>query len=367
MTIYAKSAIGEQGEKEPLAEHTIHDLQVADTLVNNLPFTEYKKSKIRKDLRLAVAFHDVGKAATGFQDSLERGAPYWGRRHEILSAVFASVLGLKEEIIFAVLTHHKSLPSDGIDAVYGCLPDEQIPYTPNHIAPVWNQMAEEWQKNIVEFSEEWRKICLAIGRKDLVLSRSSPVDLTSLSDNMGNNWIQRYNQVESIPFKQRYYASLLRGLLISADHIASSHSSMPVRIPDLNDSHMTTNNIPTPQNLRGFQKRAYKNIGNLILRAPTGSGKTLAAMLWAKRNQKYNGRLFYALPTIASINAMYLRLKEYFGEDSRHDGSGNNNKNNNKDNVVGLLHSAFLARLFRFCKQICFQGRKFQSKLWKQD
>ena len=27
----------------------------------------------------------------------------------------------------------------------------------------------------------------------------------------------------------------------------------------------------------------------------------------------------------------------------------------------------FLAHLFRFCKQICFQDRKPQSKLWKQD
>ena len=66
--------------------------------------------------------------------------------------------------------------------------------------------------------------------------------------------------------------------------------------------------------LYSFQEKAHVTKGNLILQAPTGSGKTLAAQLWAGKNQKRNGRLFYCLPNTASINAMYLRLCKYYGE-----------------------------------------------------
>lgn len=77
--------------------------------------------------------------------------------------------------------------------------------------------------------------------------------------------------------------------------------------------------------------------GNLILQAPTGSGKTLAALLWAGKNQKKNGRLFYCLPNTASINAMYLRLSNnYYGKEN-----------------VGLMHSRALTSLYSLWEDDC--------------
>ena len=46
-----------------------------------------KKKRIGIDLDLEIAFHDIGKASSGFQNSLEKGAKPWGRRHEIISGV----------------------------------------------------------------------------------------------------------------------------------------------------------------------------------------------------------------------------------------------------------------------------------------
>ena len=71
MRIYAKSANSE-GDKEPLYEHTRNDIDAGRRLVQNLPFSQEKKEQIGKDLDLIIACHDVGKAATGFQASLEK-------------------------------------------------------------------------------------------------------------------------------------------------------------------------------------------------------------------------------------------------------------------------------------------------------
>jgi hypothetical protein len=165
-------------------------------LVDNLPFGRAKKKKIGIDLDLCTAFHDIGKAATGFQDSLEYGTKYWGHRHEVISAVAATS---------AILTHHNTLPSDGV-TVIGCLPDEELPYR-GHIYPVWEEMARQWNENTIALTEEWEKICKTIGIEDLL---TRPLGLTvSLSDNI-RNWLKREGQSESFPFKERYYASLLR-------------------------------------------------------------------------------------------------------------------------------------------------------------
>ena len=113
--IYAKSADKNgNGNKEPLYEHTKKDIDAGRRLVGNLPFTEEEKQRIGRDLDEAIAFHDLGKSATGFQDSLEKDAPYWGYRHEIVSAAAATNVGASNAVIFVVLTHHKQILSRGL-------------------------------------------------------------------------------------------------------------------------------------------------------------------------------------------------------------------------------------------------------------
>lgn len=61
-----------------------------------------------------------------------------------------------------------------------------------------------------------------------------------------------------------------------------------------------------------YQIKAMKLRGNVFITLPTGTGKTETALYWAKNN--FKGHLFYVLPTATTINAMYKRLRKFFGE-----------------------------------------------------
>ena len=317
--ILAKSIRGINDAGETLSQHTLRCLEIARTILENLPFEESLIQKLKKDLPLSLAIHDVGKAATGFQKSLT--GKRWGHRHEILSASFASTLKVDQELIIAIVTHHKSLPSSGLDEIYGTLPEEEIPFDGEE-TPIWRELSKEWNQNIEGFSKEWNIICNAIEfpyyKNDL---RLSPFYVDK-------KWFQRGKQSKYIPFEKRYYASLLRGLLITCDHIASnsnlSKDIIPLHIP----SYRNYNVVDKSTILRNFQKKTGEKIGHLILRAPTGSGKTIAALLWAQKNQLKKGRIFYILPNIASINSMYIRLRKVFSDN------------------VGLLHSRVASSIY---------------------
>lgn len=312
-TIWAKSS------GETLAEHTIACLKAAQAILNSLPISLDEKVTIKKDVLLAVAMHDIGKAATGFQKVLRSVQRNWqGKRHEIISASFASGIdGVSSVVIFAILTHHKSIPTDGITQVFGCLPPEQIPLSGIE-TKIWKEMVHEWEQNIDSLKAEWEKICSYL-EEDIPMGKLKILSLPPswLESTTGNR-----GQRKSIPFLDRYYASIVRGLTIASDHLGSVNK-IPPSVPELSKFSVLQ------QSTRPFQNLIGKMEASAILRAPTGSGKTEAALLWAQRNQRPNGRLFYILPYTASINAMYTRLARILG-----------------DGNVGLMHHRATSALY---------------------
>lgn len=306
---------------ETISEHTIACLNSAKALIDSLPFSKEEINTLSKDVSLAISMHDVGKAAAGFQKVLRKEQENWqGKRHEIISAAFASAIdGISPAVVFAILTHHKSIPSDGISQVFGCLPGAQIPMQTGE-TPIWNEMAGEWKEKSDIFLDEWEKICKYSGQTSSL--NSCDLKPVSLDPSWLNRTVGKRGQTRTIAFKDRRYASLVRGLTIASDHLGSAHN-IPPSIPKLDSFSVLK------QNARTFQKHCGKLEGSLILRAPTGSGKTEAALLWAQKNQRLNGRLLYVLPYTASINAMYRRLAEIFGRDN-----------------VGLMHYRATAALY---------------------
>jgi CRISPR-associated endonuclease/helicase Cas3 len=306
-----------KSDGETLSEHTIHCLKAAHALIESLPFQNEDLNKLNEDITLSVSMHDVGKAAVGFQKVLKKERRDWqGKRHEIISASFAlGMEGISPSTIIAILTHHRCIPSDGISQTDGCLREEQIPSW--QVTDVWKEMAGEWEQNYYSFLEEWTTISKYAGI-------NYNTNTLKLIPSQLFVWLERgrKGQRKSIPFYDRNYASLVRGLTIASDHLGSAHI-IPSSIPRFNDFSVIR------YARRPFQEKAGNINGSAILRAPTGSGKTEAALLWAQNNQGKNGRLFYVLPYTASINAMHRRLTNIFG-------AGN----------VGMLHHRATASLY---------------------
>lgn len=295
---------------ETLYQHTMEVVNAVKQVVDNLPDGIFDKAVLSKELVLCAVFHDVGKAATGFQEVLLGHQKNWNRRrHEILSTTFASHCEeLSDEALLAILTHHRTLPVDGnVGNEKAAIPSDQMP---DEETMVWEQMVQEFDENRVRFETYWLDVCNAINRPDLIILATRALENFRLNPAwLKQSGVNRYGQLKNIPFEKRKRAALFRGLLVTADHMASGKTP-PKPLPDL------TQSIIFEGVLRGFQERCRVTTQNAILRAPTGSGKTESSLLWMQANWRKNSRVFYVLPYTASINAMHKRLSGIFGGES---------------------------------------------------
>jgi len=287
----------------------------------------------------ACCLHDLGKAATGFQQQL-RTDVRWGHRHEVLSLAFLGGLGCEETdrewIAAAVASHHKDVdelqkgypfPMDEDDTVHEFT--RQIPgEAAEALFSVLNAAAEKWRQNLgfealgvepLAFQEEYtptfhqhaaERLCRYLNafyrlERALRMGRRAETDVTA--------------------------SLLLRGLIVTADHMASAHARPPSPTLKGVDDLLRRLNLDWKA-LYEHQRLCAVASGATILTAPTGSGKTESALLWAaKQNEGASGapRLFYVLPFQASMNAMRQRLNVPF------------------PNEVGLQHGRSLHALYR--------------------
>jgi CRISPR-associated endonuclease/helicase Cas3 len=280
------------------------------------------QSNLGTDLESAAAVHDIGKAAVGFQEMLGGVKPHWnGWRHEVLSAAFASQLRVPEEVIFAVLTHHRQIPGrppfegGGRLRWHGGSPED------------WSGLVADWLPNEASAVEFWKELCRDLGREDLLDGADKGICQITL-DAAWLDYKITQRQRESVPSERRLRASLLRGLLMGADHLASAGMQSLPAVVDLAA-------FSPSFRLRNFQTCCAVS-GHVILRAPTGSGKTEAALVWAGTNQPENGRFFYTLPYTAALNAMHRRLQGEFPD---------------RLGAIGLLHGRAAHHLYEAAQQ----------------
>lgn len=302
---------------ETLIDHTENCLGVYKSLRERMPFLAEvaKNPDFFEHLFYAVALHDFGKAATGFQKQLTENKR-WGYRHEILSTGFVVTLQIsdkaKQAIALAILTHHKDIGI--LWEKHPCIPENEEGY-------------QEWQRHVTELEPNWEAL---MEIQEQVKQWCSPTECLWTPIESTDQLITGYREYLAsykIGFEDGeltplhgIYGMLMRGCMIACDHLASAGKNEIQKALDNLASHLVQSIEQKGRLFNGwepFQEVSRETTGQMILSAPTGSGKTEAALLWSDKNQgkTLGNRVFYVLPYTASINAMYERLRELVTEE----------------------------------------------------
>lgn len=285
-------------------------------------------------LLYAVLLHDLGKIHPWFQRQLRDGT-HFGLRHEILSLAFVKFLDIPDEenayLVAAIALHHKDwrILTEGTSkspAYYSThLPLKAI--TP--LFELVTDIGEETLELVISLLENSVELIFQATEYKI---KPYPLKLNNISlvEAMYQGLQQVYELIKG--FETRggrgrskvinqhniYKGVLIRGLMLSADHLASAMPSQ------LESGLGTVGGVlkaigREATELRYHQQKITESGGNRILIAPTGFGKTEAAILWAVKQKEETGsygRVFFLLPYRASMNAMAQRFIMYFGESS---------------------------------------------------
>ncbi|WP_298408128.1 CRISPR-associated endonuclease Cas3'', partial [uncultured Chloroflexus sp.] len=253
----------------------------------------------------AAFLHDFGKAARGFQYRL-RGGPVWPHRHEVLSLAFVDAIAHRFSddeqrwLVAAIVSHHRDEAEIAETYPLGVRRDPLV------------DLCAELDQGIVAQLYQWLTECANPWREQLrlaeIVDQINPQPVT-ISAARIRHWLQVYHNwvddLRTVGEDARLPGILLRGLITTADHIASAH--LP-RLPEpITESWqaLASRLLPAGQQVYDHQRQSAEASGqSALLMAPTGSGKTEAALYWAFGDGSHPpARIFYTLPYQASMNA----------------------------------------------------------------
>jgi len=284
-------AKSEKNGKVTLVQHLYDVSSIAVEVANHMGLDKRVAFK-------GAILHDIGKASPQFQKTLVKGfnrPPSFIFRHELASLFFISLIEEENRsaIIDMVVAHHKSIYNDASSMGILDLIDS----------------SDCFELHIIDFKlwvDDALEILVHFGFDP------KPLSLRQAKEN--------FNEVVAYCEAKKYGYSKWKGLLMSADHLASAMNEDLYKInnqlfikPDLKFYNRVSELFPLSLISENDSRK------HTLVTAPTGAGKTDFLL------KRCKGRVFYTLPFQASINAMYERIK-------------NDLKNTNAQ--IHLLHAA---------------------------
>ena len=384
----------EMDQTESLKEHLKNCLDqvviIHDVIKDMEPSIElqlFKEKGQRKQffkaLTKAAILHDFGKIDYGFQrrmfneDERENSDEFQNikeffrnffdvhfTRHEVLSAIFASLL-LKDEsdkeniwhdkIITAILFHHYNKYYVDLREFPEFIFDDHLPRIVKYLEfiekykndfetsylDLLNNFAHKFYEHdfVVEAINElkkdadWDRITRA--RKKLEEDEDDLSDFTwfYVPPNAMGKEISQFD-------KKLLNFLLLLGELRRADYASSGRIEIETGLPTqlfgfASVAKTIGENIREKlkgEDFKFWQKEMLEKVENhekLILIAPTGSGKTEFSILWSAKNPR---KFLYTLPLRVALNDLFLRFRGYEEEEKFEKGYF-------KKDVVDILHS----------------------------
>jgi CRISPR-associated endonuclease/helicase Cas3 len=326
--------LAKSNPRETLIQHTDSVLEIWGQLRKR--YSEIiTDTDFWRDSFYAVLFHDFGKICSNFQETI-KGERTFGDdervRHEFFSGMFLFGNDYKYYLenplpLVAVFSHHKAF-NDQRKGINWCISRN-------------TSLKHNVDKVLVdEFLDYAKRKAINFGIEPLSINKKLKFYITQNYKALATDYkIRFYDQLKKDSILDRetrkkyilYKAALNvsdwtgSGHLQLEDGIEYSESFLAGRIITKLKADGKTE-IAENFSFKEFQSKS-KTSKNVIAIAPTGSGKTEASLLWASSKKDWE-RIIYLLPTRVTSNAIFVRLKEYFGYDN-----------------VALIHSS--ARLYR--------------------
>jgi len=262
--------------------------------------------ELQEKALLACLFHDVGKATKSFQAKMkgERGRAY---PHPLASLPFIIATGvgttpLGMAATAAVLTHHSPLGKD----LYRGLQDKPADYIEEETLKA---LLQELSYLLNEYGIG-KNLPVYEALKLIKACKYAPGLLLEQNFKFGEEVKTLRLMLKELP-PQEYAA--IKTVLMLADWVVSS-KKFSAKDLFLFEGQNKLKAYLSQKNwtLREFQRKISQLPEKRVwLRAPTGTGKTEALLLWTGDTR----RIIYLLPTQATANAMWKRLRCIYGED----------------------------------------------------
>lgn len=263
---------------------------------------------------LSCLFHDIGKIALNFQDVIQDKLKMNDNyiRHEFISGmllyyVFEDYIKKQPHAAIAVFSHHKAFN------------DELFSH---------RERLAELRLNLSDFDTVLKYLQLkstnlirGVFDNENLTKLKNTKELNDLYEEFYKWFVRKYPSKFRRNDRKQYI--FYKAILNTADWCASGHKDIRDKrkfsARELEDKTVFKlrkegkHKIADCFSWMKFQKKCLKKRGNLLAIAPTGSGKTEGALLWASTKSE-SEKIIYLLPTRVTSNAIFERLKGYFGE-----------------------------------------------------